>query len=657
MLRGFFGLAILGLLAGGYPDEAWPTASPVSQGLSQAGVDAAAAHALKHGGGSGCIIRHGVLVKEWGDPEALADIKSSTKGSVGTTMLGLAVDAGLVSLDDLAHQHYPTIGAEKTEHASNKWLKEITIRHLATMTAGFDDGRPPSLTYRPGTRGIYSNDTSNMLAELLTIKFGDDLRTVIKARVMDPLGIRDTEWAWRANNFRAKTINGFASREFASGITITHRAMARIGYLYLRDGVWNGRRILSKAFVREATQPTKLPAPYDYYAFYWGTNGRGQYAEMPKDTFWALGLGDSFVLVCPSLDIVAVRLGVGSKKSHLPAPGDEENWGKRVEGFFRHVVDAVRDPLPRSPVIRGIAWAPADTIVRHAQGSDNWPLTWADDDNLYGAYGDGNGFEPKTPEKLSLGLARIAGAPPRHAGTNIRSPGAEAQGDDKRGRKGSGMLMVDGVLYMLARNTGNSQLAWSTDRGRTWTWSDWKFTRSFGAPTFLNFGRNYTGARDRFVYVFSHDADSAYDAADRMVLARVPKNRLRNRDAYEFFKALDAKGQPVWTKSLDERGAVFARAGKCYRSNVTYHAPSRRYLWTQTLPGTDARFKGGFAIHDAPEPWGPWTTVFYTDEWDVGPGETSSFPAKWMSEDGTTVYLVFSGEDAFSVRKATLTLR
>ena len=43
------------------------------------------------------------------------------------------------------------------------------------MTAGFDDGRPPKLVYQPGTDGFYSNDCSNMLAELLTLRFGEDL--------------------------------------------------------------------------------------------------------------------------------------------------------------------------------------------------------------------------------------------------------------------------------------------------------------------------------------------------------------------------------------------------------------------------------------------------------------------------------------------------
>jgi hypothetical protein len=83
----------------------------------------------------------------------------------------------------------------------------------------------------------------------------------------------------------------------------------------------------------------------------------------------------------------------------------------------------------------------------------------------------------------------------------------------------------------------------------------------------------------------------------------------------------------------------------------------RRYLWSQTLPGGDPRAEGGFGIYDAPAPWGPWTTVYYTERWDVGPGETSSFPTKWMSADGTAVHFVFSGDDSFSVRRAVIARR
>jgi len=100
---------------------------------------------------------------------------------------------------------------------------------------------------------------------------------------------------------------------------------------------------------------------------------------------------------------------------------------------------------------------------------------------------------------------------------------------------------------------------------------------------------------------------------------------------------------------------VFVNPGKCYRSGISYNAGLKRYLWCQTIYGDDdMRFKGGLGIFDGPEPWGPWTTVYYAEQWDVGPGETSSMPTKWMSRDGKTCYLLFSGDDCFSVRKVTL---
>ena len=112
------------------------------------------------------------------------------------------------------------------------------------------------------------------------------------------------------------------------------------------------------------------------------------------------------------------------------------------------IVPVLDAPYPPSPVIERIDWAPKATIVRKASGGDNWPITWGDDDQLYTAYGDGNGFKPRVNRKLSLGLARVAGMPPDFTGTNIRATTAEQTGGGAGGKKASGMLMVDGVLYM-----------------------------------------------------------------------------------------------------------------------------------------------------------------------------------------------------------------
>jgi hypothetical protein len=312
-------------------------------------------------------------------------------------------------------------------------------------------------------------------------------------------------------------------------------------------------------------------------------------------------------------------------------------------------------PYPQSPVITGMSWAPVAEIARISGNADNWPITWADDGNLYTAFGDGSGFDNSTP-RLSLGFAKVAGMPQGAVGTNIRSSG-EQYGDGSAGKKASGMLMVDGVVYMWVRNAVSGkqcQLAWSNDRGSTWTWSNWTFAE-FGTCTFINYGQNYAGARDEYIYMVTHDNPSAYTPADRFILTRVPKGRVTDRQAYEFFVRRSADGGAEWSSDIGQRGAVFTHAGKARRSGISYNAALGRYLWWQGISHEgDERLSGGFGVYDAPEPWGPWTTVYYTAEWDVGPGETASFPTKWMSADGQTVHLVFSGNDRFSIRRATL---
>ena len=337
--------------------------------------------------------------------------------------------------------------------------------------------------------------------------------------------------------------------------------------------------------------------------------------------------------------------------------------GKRIFGnnLIEIRTEIGNAPYPLSSIITGVNWADTSTIVRKANGSDNWPITWAVDGNLYTAYGDGKGFVPNVPNKLSLGFAKLLGSPEDFSGVNIRSP-EEQYGDGRNGKKASGLLMVDETLFMWVRNADNDgnqcQLAWSTDYAQNWTWSSWKFTE-FGYCTFINFGKNYAGAPDSYVYVVTHDGPSAYEAADQFILMRVPKSQIKKRNAYKFFKQFDGNDNPVWTSDISQRGGIFTHQGLSLRSSIIYNAALGRYLWWQQLPasGVDTRFEGGFGIYDSPKPWGPWTTVYFTENWDVGPGETASFPTKWISSSGRIMYLVFSGDDAFSVRKVSLTIK
>jgi gamma-glutamyltranspeptidase/glutathione hydrolase len=692
-------LLMVSRAAAQYPGDSWEAVTPESLGVDKAKLAQARDYALT-GEGSGRIIYRGKVIMEWGDPKALYDLKSSSKG-IGVTLFGIAMKDGKVHLDDIAKEHLPDFGVPPEENKQHGWRDKVTLRMLADQTAGFaKKGGYEPLLFEPGTKWHYSDGGPNWLAECLTFAFGRDLDAVMWERVFTPIGIKQGDIRWRTHAYRPKELNGVPRREFGSGFTANVQAMARLGYVYLRDGKWNGEEILPKEFIGAIRHPDPslagLPqhdpelhelAP-KHYSMLWWNNADGAIPDLPKDACWTWGMYDSLIVTVPSLDLVVVRAGkswarkdgdphyeplkpfLGVIASAIPKASGTANAGEQAAATSPVPVPMVTpvqapSPYPPSAVIKGLKWAQVESIRRSAKGSDNWPMTWADDDAQYTAYGDGNGFEPFVPQKLSMGFAKVTGGAGGATGVNVRSSTGETFGHGPTGKKASGILCVDGVLYLWARNAANAQLAWSEDHGVTWQWSDWRFTTSFGCPTFLNFGKNYAGARDEFVYVYSHDADSAYNVADGVVLARAPKAKLREQSAWEFFAGANADGSPRWNAEVKDRQPVLKHPGKAYRSSISYHAPTKRYLLVQPIASEEARdksgrldvrFSGGLAVFDAPEPWGPWTTVYYQPTWDTGPGDSASFPVKWMQGDGRTLHLVFSGNDSFSVRKATLEL-
>ena len=123
--------------------------------------------------------------------------------------------------------------------------------------------------------------------------------------------------------FRPATIDGILSREFSNGVLADTNAMARIGYLFLRRGNWNGQQILTQEFIDLVSHPPPLVVglpvhqpdavndinPSSHYGVLWWTNVDGRMPEIPTDTFFASGKDESFIIVIPSLDIVVVRAG------------------------------------------------------------------------------------------------------------------------------------------------------------------------------------------------------------------------------------------------------------------------------------------------------------------------------------------------------------
>lgn len=332
-------------------------------------------------------------------------------------------------------------------------------------------------------------------------------------------------------------------------------------------------------------------------------------------------------------------------------------------------------PYPPSPIIRDVVldWS---THQRHAQGSDNFQLTWADDDHQYGAWGDGGGFGGSNSEgRVRLGFARIEGGPNDYRGFNVWG-GKDHENPARFGGKSWGTICLDGVLYSwivldapepgLPRNHySRIMLARSTDHAATWEKADWHWTIADDliVPTFLVFGKDNAGARDDFVYAYflrpqskevtqeSHGLE--VHAPGAVYLARVRKDQIfAGRDGYEWFAGLKDE-RPNWG-TLDAKRPVFESphgTGWCLSA---CHVPGLdRYLLATEHTRSHS---GAMSLFDAPEPWGPWTTVkFWTPSHPFGETREGSdlpwrdntffiaFAPKWFSEDGKSFTLTFTG--------------
>ena len=714
----------------------FPKVPPSSVGMDQAKLEQAKAYALT-GGGSGCILRNGQLVLSWGDQKRKYDIYSSTK-SIGVTVLGLAIMDGKVELHDKAAKYLPSVGTPPENNAETGWLDELTLWHLASQTGGFEKTRGwCRQAYRPGATWMYSDGGPNWLADCLTVVYGRDLLEVMNERIFKPLDISvgDTprdgkhDLHWGFNNLdRPRQINGINRRPFGAGIHSNVQAMAKLGHLYLQGGRWGGQQLIPESFVRLATSQAQgiedLPVKDGFvwttgasrhYGLLWWNNSDGAIDGVPRDAYWSWGLHESFIIVVPSLNLVAVRAGDTGW-----APRDDP---KREDGH-KNIVGPFLVPICQSvisqPISEGSAAARSepDNHAPYLQSShipgatfsdlileknrsgpnyacgDQWAGTWAADDHLYMGWGDGTGFGYRgkfsDPATAFIGLARIEGVPPHHRGINVwggynPESQAGARYANRRPRltdlkPADGLIALDGTLYWYAERKSDGRvdchLLTSTDYGRSWT-DHGRFFQEDGKFAFtavIQFGKNYSDAPAylaHYLYMFDGGTKAEnhphYLRKD-MLLARIPLNDLLNRKAVEFFAGTSAN--PSWTTDIDQAKPVFQdQRGVNSHVSCTYNKALDRYflLTTHSNDGTKEGMKKGLGVFESDRPWGPWSTVYYTNRLnDFVPGLTelinASLPSKWISADGKSMWLVFSGRPSdpmysFNLIKMNLDVR
>ena len=260
------------------------------------------------------VVRGGYIVHEhyFGDRYGRSDpvkIRSITKSVVGT-LIGIALSDGyLSSLDQTLGELIP----DQIPSDADPFTESITVRNLLTMTSGwswdiatdyerlissdnwlaYTLGQPVS--YSPGTFFAYNSGGSHVLSVILTQVTGMDTADYAQERLFTPLGIARPTWQ---RSPQGETVGGF-------GLELTPRNVAKLGFLYLNDGLWDGEQIVPVDYVEQATsyQSEGDSTGYAAYGYQWWIS---QPEGIPS--YFGLGFVGQYLYVIPDRDLVVVVL-------------------------------------------------------------------------------------------------------------------------------------------------------------------------------------------------------------------------------------------------------------------------------------------------------------------------------------------------------------
>lgn len=192
------------------------------------------------------------------------------------------------------------------EYAEHPISDVSRMLFLEADTAAYAASKP--LAFPPDSRWSYSSGTTNIVSRIARDLIGDPAEYLAFPRreLFDKIGMRSAV-------FGADAVGNLIGSSY---LYATARDYARFGLFCLGDGSWGGRRILPEGWMAYSTSPTPKSAKGEYGAFFWlnrgspGNPADRNYPDMPTDLFWADGYQGQEIFVCPSLGLVAVRLGM-----------------------------------------------------------------------------------------------------------------------------------------------------------------------------------------------------------------------------------------------------------------------------------------------------------------------------------------------------------
>ena len=247
----------------------------------------------------------------------------------------------------------------------------------------------------------------------------------------------------------------------------------------------------------------------------------------------------------------------------------------------------------KSKYIKGFEWC-GDRLpypVIEVKG-DSFPMTWADDGEIYTSAGDPGWGESHS----GLDVEKFSGGPTDYKISKVH-PMNDYVGWGGEGPKPTGMICVDGILYLAVQDLlgarkppfrlrsqhgSDSTIIYSPNKG-IWSWVPSRVNISapmfpghhFGGPAFINFGQNNAAARDSFVYAVSSDQ---WDNGSNLRLGRVPVDSIVRREAWEWVCAFTPSGEPAWDFDLNEAVPILSLHGWLGAPEMVYLESIQRYL-------------------------------------------------------------------------------
>ena len=353
----------------------WRAVTPAEAGMDAAKLQDAISYGQQNSSFAIRVYRYGCRVGE--DSLAAANRGQkyqswSMSKSIVALVFGRAMTLGLISPDD-------PLGSLLPE--ADEPHGEITMRHLLTMTSGLEwngfrdynvfmpDRLQNALTTpvarEPGSYWEYSQDGVALLAEAIGRSVGQDFQQFAQDQLFTPLGVEPDDWFWQRDE--EGNTQGFF------GLHMSADDFGRFGELMRREGVWEGRRLLSERFVTESITPVPQNGCYGYLIWLNASkpcigprvvdrpvSDERDFETLPADVYQFSGLFGQWVTVFPSQGMVVVRTGQDSGTFTGSADWQEE--------MYRRMLGSITDEKVTSPPAAPDAERPISEDSDHGFG-------------------------------------------------------------------------------------------------------------------------------------------------------------------------------------------------------------------------------------------------------------------------------------------------